>query len=212
MGKSTDYTLYKPETPDDNDVKASFWRSRKDPSVTGVPTPPPPPPPPPEPEPTLDTEHVPLVKDLLADLQPPVKETSVITADTVITGNIKTGSNLSIQGRVEGDIDCNSHLSVSGSVLGNIRAGSVKLEGSTVEGNISSDNSIAILPQSQVTGNLAAADVENHGKIVGDISAAGSIQMRSTAVLTGNLTAGSINVESGAIIRGQVEVTGQEGY
>lgn len=206
MGKSTDYTLYKPETPDDNDVKASFWRSRKDAPAGGFT------PPPPEPDEQQDNEHIPLVKDLLADLQPPVKETSVITADTVITGNIKTGSNLAIQGRVEGDIDCGSSLSVSGSVLGNIRASSVKLEGSTVEGNISSDNSIVILAQGQVTGNLAAADVDNHGKVVGDISAAGSIQMRSTSVLNGNLTAGSIHVESGAIIRGQVEVSGKDKF
>ena len=207
MGKSVDYTLYKPEEPGDGDMKTSFWRSRKDsapaggPPVGGAPEQAMPEPP------DLEPDEIPLVKDLLADLQPTPKETSIITSDTVIVGNIKTGSNLSIQGRVEGDVDCGSHLYVAGSVLGNIRAGSVKLEGSTVEGSISSDNSIVILPYGQVTGNIAAADVENHGKVIGDIAASGTVQMKGTSTLVGNLTAGSLNVESGAALRGQIEVT-----
>ena len=210
MGKSMDYTLYKPEEAGESDMKTSFWRSRRDsaPADTAVPAPTPA-----EPEvPDGEPEEIPLEKDLLADLPPAPKETSVITADTVITGNIKTGSNLSIQGRVEGDVDCDSHLYVAGSVLGNIRAGSVKLEGSSVEGSISSDNSIVILPHGQVTGNIAAADVENHGKVMGDISASGTVQMKGTSTLIGNLTAGSLNVESGAVLRGQIEVTNGKSF
>ncbi len=80
---------------------------------------------------------------------------SIITADAEITGNIKTGGSLQIDGKVEGDVTAAHDVIIgkTGSVKGNTSVNSIVVEG-TVEGNIVARERIELKASTRMTGDL----------------------------------------------------------
>ena len=93
---------------------------------------------------------------------------SVLGADIVITGDVKAGADLHIDGRVEGDIACASLVQGEGSeIAGAIRADSARLAG-TVRGSIDA-GSLVILKTARIHGDVAydALTIEQGAEVDG---------------------------------------------
>jgi cytoskeletal protein CcmA (bactofilin family) len=93
---------------------------------------------------------------------------SVLGADIVITGDVKAGADLHIDGRVEGDIDCASLVQGEGSeIAGAIRADNARLAG-TVRGSIDA-GSLTILKSARIHGDVSydALTIEQGAQVDG---------------------------------------------
>ena len=105
-------------------------------------------------------------------------ETSVITAGTVLTGDIASDGSFDIQGTINGNVTCNGKLVVTGTINGNSAAGSV------------------------IIGNIAAASAVIAGAIKGDIDVQGPVVVDTSAVVMGNIKSRSVQINNGAVIEG----------
>ena len=133
-------------------------------------------------------------------------QTTIISKDTKIMGNITTESNLVLAGHVEGDIECKKNITVSGTVYGNISCDSAEIESATIEGNIGVSKMLQIKTDSRITGNLSGNDIEVSGYVKGDISAAQSVKLNSNAFTIGDISSASISIELGAVVQGSINI------
>jgi cytoskeletal protein CcmA (bactofilin family) len=79
---------------------------------------------------------------------------SVIGADMRITGDVRTGEDLRIDGRIEGDVSCASlELGEGGAIEGNVEADEVRLSGS-VHGRVSA-RSVHLEAAARVSGDVS---------------------------------------------------------
>ena len=93
---------------------------------------------------------------------------SVIGADVVIAGNLVTGENLQVNGRIEGDVRCATlHQGGTGTIAGNIVADEVRLAG-LVDGTVSA-GLLVLQPSAQVTGDVSydMLSIENGARVEG---------------------------------------------
>ncbi|MEX0749133.1 MAG: polymer-forming cytoskeletal protein [Candidatus Saccharimonadales bacterium] len=102
-------------------------------------------------------------------------------ADTVIAHDL----------RIKGDLTSDNDIWIDGQVEGNV----------TTHGNLS------IGANGTITGDLIAHQVRVAGTVIGNIQAEGTLSCGDTAQITGSLQAGDLAVSSGAVIRGEVNVT-----
>jgi len=80
---------------------------------------------------------------------------SVIGADTIITGDIKSDGSLRIDGKLTGNIEVQGDLFIGSSAVinGNITADNIELSG-TVVGNIHSENLLRMLSTAKLYGDM----------------------------------------------------------
>ena len=112
----------------------------------------------------------------------PKKEKEIKSNDTnhnlmigegvVITGNIKSDSDVKIQGIVEGDVECNSiTIDSSGKLKGKIQTENLKVLGKA-EGEINVNNLLEIQSKGNVSGKVmyGGIQIEEEGKLAGEIN------------------------------------------
>lgn len=85
--------------------------------------------------------------------------------------------------------------------------GDVVVEG-TVVGNLKTDGNLRVGPQAEITAEVAAANAFVAGKIHGDVSVGGALEIAETAAISGDISCSSISVESGATLNGHVSMRG----
>jgi len=68
-------------------------------------------------------------------------------------------------------------------------------------------NRLTIGQAARVRGDIAAKDVVVFGRVEGDIRATGRAELRASALMQGNIYAGSLSIEENAAFRGQVDPT-----
>jgi cytoskeletal protein CcmA (bactofilin family) len=90
---------------------------------------------------------------------------------------------------IEGKIEGSGHVRIAGRFKGDVQ----------VQGNVTIENG------AQVTGEVKADMVVLGGELNGNVSAVSRVELQSTGVLNGDLTAGSLVVSAGSRMRGQVE-------
>lgn len=86
---------------------------------------------------------------------------------------------------IKGDISGNEDLVIAGRVEGSI----------TLEGRV-----LTLAPESHVVGTISAASVVASGTVEGSIVAAQRLEIRSTAIIEGDLTTPALVVADGATI------------
>lgn len=69
------------------------------------------------------------------------------------------------------------------------------------------DNRLTLGPNARVKADLTAGDVVIYGLVEGNIRAAGRIELRDSAVLTGDIVAERLSIEENASIKGKVELS-----
>ncbi len=89
-----------------------------------------------------------------------------------------------------GDLSSTDDLQIDGSFEGTIRQSSGRL---------------TIGAEARVYASIVAPEVVVFGRVEGDIRASGRVDLRSTAVVLGDIFAGRLSMEENASLRGQVD-------
>lgn len=93
-------------------------------------------------------------------------------------------------------------IAKSATLDGNLEtAGNLRIEGKLV-GNIRCKAKVAMGDSSVVEGNIATQNAEIAGKIKGLLEVADLLILKSTAVIDGDIVAGKIMIETGAVFNG----------
>ena len=129
-------------------------------------------------------------------------ETSVITASTVLTGNLATAGSFDIQGTVNGNVSCNGKLVVTGVTNGNSTSSEFFADVAKVEGEVVSTGTVKIGAGSVIIGNISATSAVIAGAVKGDIDVQGPVVVDTSAVIMGNIKSRSVQINNGAIIEG----------
>lgn len=78
----------------------------------------------------------------------------------------------------------------------------------TIEGSITlPDGRLTIGPNARVKADLSALDIIIFGQVTGNVQATGSVDLRQTAALKGDITAARLAIEENATIQGRADLT-----
>ena len=127
---------------------------------------------------------------------------AVITAGTVITGDISSEGSMDLVGTVNGNIDILGKLNITGYINGNSKAAEIFAEGAKINGEIISEGSVKIGASSVVIGNITATSAAIAGAVKGDIDVQGPVILDSSAIVMGNIKSKSVQINNGAVIEG----------
>jgi cytoskeletal protein CcmA (bactofilin family) len=123
---------------------------------------------------------------------------------------------------LEGEIEMPDHLRDAGSrvadmtVIGKgarlegtlMSAGSLRIEGS-VKGRINAEGDVILADGSEVQADINASNVAIATHYVGNVTAAGTLELESSARLEGNITCQALVVNRGAVFSGQSSMNGE---
>lgn len=135
------------------------------------------------------------------------EETTIISRNTIIDGNIRSFANINIDGSVKGDVRITKNINVTGKVVGDIECNNSVMSGASMQGNISSKGQVQLDRDSILLGDIAAQYLDMNGKIKGNVDIGGKAEFKTDAVVLGNITASTITVLDGATIQGYVNTT-----
>jgi cytoskeletal protein CcmA (bactofilin family) len=77
-----------------------------------------------------------------------------------------------------------------------------------VEGSIAlKGNSLTVGPNGHVKASVDAKGVVVQGKLEGNIQASDRVELRKSAVVSGDITTQRISIEEGAFLKGKVEIS-----
>jgi cytoskeletal protein CcmA (bactofilin family) len=135
------------------------------------------------------------------------EETTVISRNTVIDGNIRAFANVAVEGSVKGDIRITKDVSMSGRVVGDIECNNSNFTGASMQGNVVSKGQVQLDRDSLLLGDISAQYLNINGKIRGNVEIGGKAEFKSEAYILGNISASTITVIDGANIQGYVNTT-----
>lgn len=135
------------------------------------------------------------------------EETTVISRNTIIDGNIRSFANISIDGSVKGDVSITKNINVTGKVVGDIQCNNSTMVGASMQGNIASKGQVQMDRDSLLLGDISSQYLDLNGKIKGNIEVGGKAEFKTDAIILGNITASTITVLDGATIQGYVNTT-----
>jgi cytoskeletal protein CcmA (bactofilin family) len=80
-----------------------------------------------------------------------------------------------------------------------------------VEGTISlKNNSLTVGPHGQVKASVEAKGLIVQGKLEGNILASDRVDLRKSAVVTGDISTQRISIEEGAYLKGKIDIQGSK--
>ncbi len=135
------------------------------------------------------------------------EETTIISRNTIIDGNIRSFANINIDGSVKGDVRITKDINVTGKVVGDIECNNSIMNGASMQGNIASKGQVQLDRDSILLGDISAQYLDMNGKIKGNIDVGGKAEFKTDAVVLGNITASTLTVLDGATIQGYVNTT-----
>jgi cytoskeletal protein CcmA (bactofilin family) len=95
---------------------------------------------------------------------------------------------------IKGELSGSEDLYVDGQV-----EGSIALKG----------NSLTVGPHGQIKASVEAKGVIVQGKLDGNVLATDRVELRKTAIVTGDISTQRISIEEGAYLRGKVDIQGK---
>lgn len=136
---------------------------------------------------------------------------AIITRDIVIEGSVTaTDSNIHNSGTIRGNVTSRMDFISCGVVEGNIVSDdAVFYESATVVGNVIARGQAVTTEDTLLVGNVSAVEIVADGRIKGNLFSNTGVCLRTNAVVLGNVTAKSIIVEEGCVLRGFVDVSGE---
>lgn len=93
---------------------------------------------------------------------------------------------------------------IKGDVIAN---GDIRIDGELL-GNISAKSKLVIGPKGRIEGQVICSNIEISGYVKGKVTATDLINMKSTSQITGDIVAGKLSIEPGAIFSGSCEMNG----
>lgn len=131
--------------------------------------------------------------------------TSTISADTRITGDIYTESNLVVDGQINGNIESNQDVLINGSLEGNVTGLNISVN-KNMSGEIVAMSDVLIGNDANIIGDITASNVKVKGVVSGNVRATGRVELTRTSSLYGDITCAAIKVDEGAVISGRIEI------
>lgn len=125
----------------------------------------------------------------------PVKREPEYTADAAPSTARRSAPREARESVISGEI------TITGKIDG---AGSVRLLG-RFEGDVHIQGDLTVEAGAKLNGSVRAKSVTIGGEIEGNIEGAESVEILSTGILNGDLTAGTLTVASGSRMRGRVQ-------
>ena len=141
----------------------------------------------------------------------PSEEITIIAKGTKIVGDISADGGLHVGGEIKGNIHVVGKLELNGKVIGDIEAEDITISTSMVKGNVAARSSITIDKETTVAGDVSARNAEFDGRIKGNMTVKERAHIQTDSVLLGNLTSGIVNIEEGAMLRGDILITDSQG-
>lgn len=135
------------------------------------------------------------------------EETTIISRNTFIDGNVRSFANITVDGSIKGDVQISKNANLSGKVIGNLQCSNATMQGSSMQGNITSKGQIKMDRDSLILGDIDAQYLDLNGKIKGNIQVGGKAEFKQDAIIFGNINASTISVVDGATIQGYVNTT-----
>ena len=130
------------------------------------------------------------------------EEVSLITASTVLSGDLQSSGSFDIQGTINGNITCNGKITVTGTINGNSNASEFFADVAKIEGEVVSTGTVKIGAGSVIIGYITAASAVIAGAVKGDIDVQGPVVVVTSAVIMGNIKSRSVQINNGAVIEG----------
>lgn len=95
-------------------------------------------------------------------------------------------------------------------LVGDIESkGDLRIDG-FLEGSIKCLGRVVIGPEARIQGTISCSNAEIFGNIVGDVTVSDLLSLKSSSVISGNLTMGKLSVEPGSVFNGQCKMTSTE--
>ena len=134
--------------------------------------------------------------------------TAIIPAGACVNGNLIFTSNLMVNGEITGDVECSEtiFLGEGAKIKGNIKAKSIFINNSEVTGDLDIENIVECGGSSVIDGNIKAETVKLDSKIIGNIVAKESVELKEASNVKGNITTKIMSTVYGAVICGIMEV------
>ncbi len=136
-----------------------------------------------------------------------VSETTIISKNTIIDGNIRSFADMKIDGSIKGSVETTKNVSINGKVVGNITCDNAVMKASSVQGNVTLKGQATMTSESMLIGDLTSQVATVNGKMKGNLTVAGKAQLDRDAVIFGDIKAGAISISDGAIVQGYVSTT-----
>lgn len=133
----------------------------------------------------------------------------IISANTVINGDMTSASPISVEGRVNGNITTSSDVGVAGLVVGDVKADNISFEHSGMRGNSTAAKDLNVSDGSVVLGDIDAGKVTIDGKVKGTILSKGKIHFKPNSLVVGSVTAGGIVMDDGARVNATIQLASQ---
>jgi len=92
---------------------------------------------------------------------------------------------------IKGELSCGEDLYIEGQVEGTIELG---------------DHSLIIGPNGKIKANITARDLVVHGKVEGNVTATGRVELRKSCTLIGDVSTQRIVIEDGAFFKGAIDI------
>ena len=134
-------------------------------------------------------------------------ELTIISANTIVDGNVRSFANMSIDGDIKGDVETTKDIELNGKVKGNITCSNANMIASQVEGNVLLKGNVEIGRDTLLIGDLTSGFANINGKVKGNVDISGKAEFKADAVIFGDISASTITVDDGAIIQGYVSTT-----
>ncbi|MGN0653835.1 MAG: polymer-forming cytoskeletal protein [Oscillospiraceae bacterium] len=135
------------------------------------------------------------------------EETTVISRNTIVDGNIRSFANVNIEGSVKGDVQITKNANLSGKVVGDLECNNATMLGSSMQGNVTSKGQVKMDRDSLLLGDINAQYLDINGKVKGNVEISGKAEFKTDAIIFGNINASTITVLDGATIQGFVNTT-----
>lgn len=125
---------------------------------------------------------------------------SYIPKGMKIIGDVESDGDLLLAGDVDGNVDIDGTLELKGTIKGkNLRVGRVELTEGNIESDIECLDYISVGPDVTILGNIKAKNADVNGAVMGTIDVEENMSVGSTAVISGEVRTGTINVDLGAV-------------
>ncbi len=134
-------------------------------------------------------------------------ETTVISRNTIIEGNIRSFANVTIDGNVKGNVQLTKNAVITGKVVGDLECNNAAMAGSKMQGTITSKGQVKFDRESMILGDVNAQYLDMNGKVKGNIEISGKADFRTDAYIIGDISASTLTVSEGATISGHVNTT-----
>ncbi|HPE74962.1 MAG TPA: polymer-forming cytoskeletal protein [Draconibacterium sp.] len=93
---------------------------------------------------------------------------------------------------------------IKGDVIAN---GDIRIDGELL-GNISAKSKLVIGPKGKIEGQIICNNIEISGYVKGKVTATDLINMKSTSQIVGDIIAGKLSIEPGAVFSGSCMMNG----